>query len=587
MTKTLEKARIRIYKEQIFNSLNYPESKTVSARYLAFFLIFASLVSGLITILETDENFILSYSFIFIIIEIILAVIFSIEYIFRLWTSEINPKYQDFKLKNLGYVINFKGIIDLASSILFILSLLISSEYEWMDGIRLLRIIALLKLIRYSESFEIIFGVIRRKKEELLITLILSLLLMFFGALLMFIAEHEAQPDKFTNLFSSMWFTAINLFTIGYGEIVPKTVLGKVISAVVSVLGITLFLLPAAVIGSGYIDELKERNPQYEVCPNCNTTVQKEALFRDLYKKRRGRLPKIIKQALEAEKAKKLPQLTPEQQNKSKYYNLLQFPFPRSLGQVMIFFFFITFITLNVLAIMVETNPTLSEELRSVLNTVYIISIIVFTCEYVLRFWSCEGSEQEEFQDSIYGKQNYVKSPLAIVDLITIIALFMMLIPGQLIPTTRQFFLILLMCVVFKVGHFIDVFSISGLIFKDTKREFLSTIFICILFLIFSSTVIYFYEHSAQPEKFPNISATLWFGIVTFTTTGFGDVYPVTTAGRFLTICFAFIGVALFTLPAGILGSSFFSSMQEYRLHRICPKCGFVLSKPKIINNKR
>ncbi len=107
------------------------------------------------------------------------------------------------------------------------------------------------------------------------------------------------------------------------------------------------------------------------------------------------------------------------------------------------------------------------------------------------------------------------------------------------------------------------------IIFKDTKREFIGAIQICIIFLIFSSAAIYFVENSAQPNKFSSIPATLWFGIITFTTTGFGDVYPVTTAGRFLTICFAFVGVALFTLPAGLLGASFFSSMQEYRLHNI------------------
>jgi len=586
MTKILNKEKLQSLKEQLFDGFNYPESKSILARFLAFFLVVASIISGVISILETEENLAISYLLIFFTFGIILVGIFSLEYALRLWSSDINPNYGDIKLKRLKYIISFKGIIDLGSAILFFLAIIINAKYEWMEGLRILRVIALLKLTRYSESFKIIFDVIMRKKEELLITFMLSLLLLFFGSILMYIAEHDTQPDKFTNLFSSMWFTAINLFTIGYGEMVPKTPLGKLISAVVSVLGITLFLLPASVIGSGYIDELKERNPQYEICPNCNTAVQKEALFRDIYKKRRGRLPKIIKQVLEAEKAKEQPKLTPELQIKRKYYNLFQFRFPRSIGQIIVFLFFMTFITLNVLAIMVETNPRLSEELRPALNSVYIISIIIFTCEYALRIWSCAGSEQEAYQDPTHGKWNFVKSPLAVVDLIVVIALYLMLIPGQLVPTTRQFFLILLMFVVFKIGHFIDVFSISGLIFKDTKREFMSTMFICFMFLIFASSAIYFFEHRAQPDKFSSILATLWFGIVTLTTTGFGDVYPVTTSGRFLTVCFAFIGVALFTLPAGILGSSFFSSMQEYRLHRICPKCGFILSKPKITNNK-
>jgi voltage-gated potassium channel len=573
---------IQVIKEKVFQTLDYPESKTFLASLTAFFLVMTSVISGLIVILETDVNLESQYSLIFIGIEIFVTLIFITEYILRFWSSPINPEYKNSEIIKLKYGISFMGMIDLVTAVLFTLTLLLPFENEGLKIAGLYRLIVFLKLVRYSESFEVIWAVVKRKKEELLITLMLSLLLMFFGATIIYIAEHDAQPDKFTNLFSSMWFTAINLFTIGYGEMVPITPLGKITSAIVSVLGITLFLLPVSVIGSGFIDEIQERNPHYDVCPNCNKAFQKGALLRDLNQKRRGRPSKIMKLVLEAQKAKEIPKLTPRQQKLRKYYKLIQFRFPRTFAQLIIFFFFMTFITLNVLAIMVETNPTLSQELRVALNSVYIFSIIVFTIEYILRIWSCPASEEEKYEDSNQGRLKYVRSPFAIVDLIVIIGLFLMLIPDQLVPVSRRYFLIPLLFVVFKIGHFIDVFSISGLIFKETKREFLGTLFICIIFLIFSSAAIYYVENRAQPNKFSSIPATLWFGIVTFTTTGFGDIYPVTTLGRFMTVCFAFVGVALFTLPSGILGASFFSSMQEYRLHKICPNCGYILSKPKI-----
>lgn len=569
-------------KRKVYEALNYPESKTISGKLLALLLISMSTISGLTVMLETDVNLNAQLFFTFIIIEVIASIIFILEYILRFWSSSIRSEYNNDELKKYKYGVSFLGMIDLITVILFILVLILPFENEGLKIAKLYRLIVLLKLMRYSESFEIIWAVIKRKKEELLITFMLSLLLMFFGSIVIYIAEHEAQPDKFTNLFSSMWFTAINLFTIGYGEMVPVTPLGKITSAVVSVLGITLFLLPVSVIGSGFIDEIQERNPHYDDCPNCNTKIKNSAFLKDLNKKKRGRPSKILKLVMEAQKAKKTIELTPRKKLLAKYYNLINFRFPKSFAQIIIFLFFMTFITLNVLAIMVETNPILSQELRPILNTVYILSIIVYTIEYIIRIWSCPASEQEKYDDSNRGRLKYAYSPFAVVDLIVIIALYLMLIPGQLIPSTRQYFLIPFLFVVFKIGHFIDIFSVSGLIFKETKREFLGTLFICIIFLIFSSAAIYYAEHKAQPNKFSSIPATLWFGIVTFTTTGFGDIYPITTLGRFLTVSFAFMGVALFTLPAGILGASFFSSMQEYRLFKICPNCGYILSKPKI-----
>jgi len=563
MSEETQKTTVRSPKERIFNALDYPQHKTLLGRLVSLGLVMLGFLYGFLAIFETEPNLILNYSISFIVIESIIGVIFILEFVLRLWTSNINPEYKDAKIKPIGYIFSLEGAVDLINVISFLLMIIFLFNSELTRFLIILRLVAFLKIVRYSESFQIIIKVVQRKRQELLITFILSMLLLFFGAYFIYIAEHAAQPGKFTNYFSSMYFTAINLFTIGYGEMVPITVFGKIISGIVSLLGITFFLLPASVLASGFVDEIEARNPPSHVCPKCNHEIEE---FQYL---------KRVKVSDESKNEKKIK--TP----KRKILDFIQYRYPKNLIQVISFLFFATIITLNGMAIMVETNQSLALQYRSLLNSVYLISGILFTIEYLLRIWTCDASDIEKFQDPKQGRINYMKSWLGIVDLIVIISCFLMLIPG--LPFEGiQIVLILRLLVVLKIGHYIDVFSILGSIFKSTPKAFLTTILMCFIFVVFGSSIIYFAECVAQPNKYINIPETLWFGIITFTTTGFGDIYPITTAGRFLTIALAFIGVALLTLPAGILGSSFFSNMQEFRYHKICPHCEFILGKPKL-----
>ncbi|MFX1379686.1 MAG: ion transporter [Promethearchaeota archaeon] len=544
-----------MFKEKILKTLGFPKVRSISARLTAIWLIFSILAYGIIAILESNTDLWQNFYLVFGIFSCITGFTFILEYALRIWTY--NQK---------DYLISIIGIIDLLSAISFIFFFIGIFFDEMMEIARVFRFFVFLKFARYSGSLKIIFAVIRRKKEELLITLMLCLILLFFGTIFIYIAEHEAQPSEITNLFSAMWFTAINLFTIGYGEIVPLTPIGKIISGIISLAGITLFLLPASVIVSGFLDEIEERKPSSEICPNCQETIQKSAFITELKKKNER------KNTIKSNDKRNL---------KKKVFKLMQFNFPTKLGQRIVFFFFISLITLNVLAIMVETNANLSLEFRVLLNSLLIFSIIVFTIEYILRVWCIIATKKEKYKDPVKGRIKYVFSPIAIIDMITLLALCLIFV-FNLVPIIVLYLQILRMLIIFKIGHFVDVFRVTKIIFKETKREFLATIIFCWIFLIFGSTLIYYLERSAQPAKFPDILTTLWMGIITFTTTGFGDVYPVTTGGRFFTIVLAFLGVSIFILPAGILGSSFFSTMQEYRYYKICPKCDFIISRPKI-----
>jgi voltage-gated potassium channel len=570
---------IQKLEKRIFQALDYPTSKEYSAYTLTLLIVFAIVSSALIAILETESVLLLKYSLTFRIIEVISFLVFILEYVLRLWTSEINPEYKKIKNKQLKYVISPLGIIDLVCVISLILSFIIPFENAWRNFTRLLRLIVFFKSIRYFEAIDVIWDVVKRKKEELIMTFLFSLILLFISSFFILIAEHEAQPDKFTNLFSAMYWAGITMFTIGYGDIYPVTPMGKIIAAIVAFLGITLFLLPSSVITAGFIDEIQERYPHYDYCPNCNKEFVESKSLKDLRKSRKFK--KILEQEQTNETKIETRELDTYKRIQLKIFDLLENKYPTALTPKLLSFLYLIFIGFIAFTIMIESNPKLSQEFRPQLIAIYIISAIVFTIEYAARLWICPLCGQEKYPDNIYGRVNYARRPFAIIDLIVLLTFYLQLFFSLAFGIEIMFFIILRLLVIFKIGHLTDMFNLFWNVFKEYFKEFLTSLFLCFLFLIYCSTIMFSIEHDAQPDKFSNIITTLWWGIITFTTVGYGDVYAVTTPGHFFTILFAFAGVALFTLPAGILGASFFSSMKKYRLHKVCPKCGYILSKPK------
>jgi len=121
--------------------------------------------------------------------------------------------------------------------------------------------------IGYS-PFRIFGRVFRNRKEELLITIAIMLLLMFFSSIAIYLLEHEAQPKAFSNLGSAMWWAVAALTTVGYGDVYPITVAGKVFAAVIAMCGIGMFALPAGILGGGFVDEIEEEKKKRQNLAN-------------------------------------------------------------------------------------------------------------------------------------------------------------------------------------------------------------------------------------------------------------------------------------------------------------------------------
>jgi voltage-gated potassium channel len=131
----------------------------------------------------------------------------------------------------------------------------------------------LFKVGRYSQSLTTLTNAIRSKKEELSITLFAGFIVLIIASTLMYLVEHKAQPDTFHSIPDAMWWGVVTLTTVGYGDVYPKTVLGKFLGAGIAVLGIGLFALPAGIIASGFTSEIQKEKTEIKVCPHCGKNL--------------------------------------------------------------------------------------------------------------------------------------------------------------------------------------------------------------------------------------------------------------------------------------------------------------------------
>ena len=202
--------------------------------------------------------------------EVFSIVIFTIEYLLRVLTADY--KYPDSKTPRVVYVFSAGAIIDLAAILPFYLPFVTGIDLRFLRVLRLLRMFRIFKLGRYSESMTIIGRVLKKEKEKLLTTIILTVIMIFVASTIMYYVESPAQPEVFTNIIETTWWSIATFTTIWYGDMYPVTVAGKICGGIISLLGIMLIALPSGIICSGFMDEL---NKEKRVCPHCGKEIER------------------------------------------------------------------------------------------------------------------------------------------------------------------------------------------------------------------------------------------------------------------------------------------------------------------------
>lgn len=232
--------------------------------------------------------------------------------------------------------------------------------------------------------------------------------------------------------------------------------------------------------------------------------------------------------------------------------------------------FILTLIFLNVIAVIVETIKPVQILYGDFLNAFEVFSVIIFTIEYVARIWSCT----EKYSSSKLSRIRYMFTPMAIIDLLAILPFYISLeMDLRAIRILRLFRIFR----VAKVGRYYSSLQLIKDVVKKKKEELVLSLVIMLFLLIVSSSVIYYVENSAQPEVFSSIPSAMWWAIVTLSTVGYGEIYPITVLGKFVAAIIAILGIGMFALPTGILGAGFVEELQLKKSgqdKKKCPHCG-------------
>ena len=165
-------------------------------------------------------------------------------------------------------------IFDLIAILPFYLPMIMLIDLRFVRVLRLFRLLRVFKLGRYSESLRTLANVLKRKKEELFITIFVVMILLIIASSLMYFIENEAQPEIFSSIPSAMWWGVATLTTVGYGDAYPVTPVGKLLGAVIALLGIGMFALPTGILGSGFVEEMQRKREKRKICPNCGKEIE-------------------------------------------------------------------------------------------------------------------------------------------------------------------------------------------------------------------------------------------------------------------------------------------------------------------------
>ena len=203
---------------------------------------------------EVDRRFMLEFD----IFEIFTVVIFSLEFLARVWVSDVRypakfkwQAYRKFLLTPMAWV-------DLLAILPFFLPFLIQADLRHIRILRIMRLLRVFNLNKYSHSLRLINRIVIEKRQELTATLLLFFSVLIVSATLIYWLEKDVQPDKFPSILHACWWAVVTLTTIGYGDVYPVTALGQVLGGIVGIIGVIITAIPVGIISSGFVQKMDE-----------------------------------------------------------------------------------------------------------------------------------------------------------------------------------------------------------------------------------------------------------------------------------------------------------------------------------------
>lgn len=251
-------------RKRVFEIIEVGNDLDHASRLYDFINALAIIVNLAVSIMYTFDKMELNYGSTLLLIEKITVAFFCVDYLLRLWTAKF--LYRDMKESAAirKYAFSFTGIIDLLSFAPYYLPFFFPGGTVAFRMIRIVRIFRLFKINAYYDSLNVITEVINGKKQQIISSVFIIIILMIASSLCMYSVEHDAQPEVFQNAFSGIWWAASTLLTVGYGDIYPITMAGKILGIVIAFLGVGMVAIPTGIISAGFVEQYATIKKQEE-----------------------------------------------------------------------------------------------------------------------------------------------------------------------------------------------------------------------------------------------------------------------------------------------------------------------------------
>ncbi len=242
------------FKQRIFEIIQVANRNDITSKIFDLFIILLIIVNVILVIMDTfalpgwvrniSRN-----------LEIVSIVVFTVEYLLRIWTADLLYLGSGKVKARIKYTFSFMALIDLFAILPFYLPLLIPIDLRVLRILRVIRLLRIFKVNQYTKALSLIGSVLKNKASQLVSSMLIVAMLMLISSIIMYNVENPAQPDIFTNAFSGLWWAVATFTTVGYGDIYPVTAFGKVLSAIIALLGIGLVAVPTGIISAGFITD--------------------------------------------------------------------------------------------------------------------------------------------------------------------------------------------------------------------------------------------------------------------------------------------------------------------------------------------
>lgn len=244
-------------KLRIFEIIEKAEKGDILSVIFDYFIISLICINSLSVFIETfsisDRTEELLYK-----IELFSIIVFSLEYLLRVWTAEfLYENISPFKAK-IKYIFSFMALIDFFAIIPFYIPFVIKIDLRVLRMLRLIRLLRIVKINRYTTALYKVLGVVRKKSSELISSIFILFILMLISSILIYYIESPVQPDVYKNALSGLWWSIAIFTSVWLGDIYPITTVGKILCALMAVMGVAIIAVPTGIISSGFVEDSSE-----------------------------------------------------------------------------------------------------------------------------------------------------------------------------------------------------------------------------------------------------------------------------------------------------------------------------------------